>query len=179
MAKAITDYTLDGDGTLTTFVGKEVHNVMYNVDNLMEVQMHISEQNNELFNNHLKTSTKYKFNKTNYNILIAEFMGGVLSSVPNLINLPQTRGDANIHSVKGSEVLLNGTYSVHRLSELKYHLSWDWLMPVVVRLFDDEYNEFDGADDLNFRLNDALLEVNLDSLYSIVLEFINEYNKTK
>ena len=62
--------------------------------------------------------------------------------------------------------------------DVKYHTSWDWLMPVVVRLFDDEYNEFDGADDLSFRLNDTLLETNLDSLYSIVLEFINEYNKT-
>ena len=61
---------------------------------------------------------------------------------------------------------------------LKYHTSWDWLMPVVVKLFDDEYNEFDGADDLSFRLNDTLLETNLDSLYSIVVEFINEYNKT-
>ena len=62
--------------------------------------------------------------------------------------------------------------------ELQYHISWDWLIPVVERLFDDEYNEFDGADDLSFRLNDTLLEVNLDSLYSIVVEFINEYNKT-
>lgn len=66
MAKAITDYTLDGNGTLTTFVGKEVHNVMYNVDNLMEVQMHISEQNNELFNNHLKTRIKYKLKKSRF-----------------------------------------------------------------------------------------------------------------
>ena len=62
--------------------------------------------------------------------------------------------------------------------DVKYHTSWDWLMPVVVRLFDDEYNEFDGADDLSFRLNDTLLETNLDSLYRIVVEFINEYNKT-
>tara|TARA_R110002110_G_scaffold104119_3_gene262745 strand:+ start:188 stop:472 length:285 start_codon:yes stop_codon:yes gene_type:complete len=62
--------------------------------------------------------------------------------------------------------------------DVKYHTSWDWLMPVVVRLFDDEYNEFDGADDLSFRLNDTLLETNLDSLYNIVVEFINEYNKT-
>ena len=62
--------------------------------------------------------------------------------------------------------------------QLPYKTSWDWLMPVVVRLFDDEYNEFDGADDLSFRLNDTLLETNLDSLYSIVVEFINEYNKT-
>tara|TARA_R110001632_G_scaffold220581_1_gene350632 strand:- start:227 stop:469 length:243 start_codon:yes stop_codon:yes gene_type:complete len=61
---------------------------------------------------------------------------------------------------------------------MEYHTSWDWLMPVVVKLFDDKYNEFDGADDLSFRLNDTLLETNLDSLYSIVVEFINEYNKT-
>lgn len=55
MAKAITDYTLDGNGTLTTFVGTEVHNVVYNVSTLFEAQMHISEQNNELFNKHLLT----------------------------------------------------------------------------------------------------------------------------
>ena len=64
------------------------------------------------------------------------------------------------------------------LQDTHYHTSWDWLMPVVVRLFDDEYNEFDGADDLSFRLNDTLLETNLDSLYSIVVLFINAYNKT-
>jgi len=52
MPKAITGFTLDGDGTLTTFVGKEVHNVMYNVDTFFEAQMHISEQNNKLFNKH-------------------------------------------------------------------------------------------------------------------------------
>jgi hypothetical protein len=46
-----------------------------------------------------------------------------------------------------------------------------------VKLFDDEYNEFDGVGDLSFRLNDTLLETNLDSLYKIVVEFINEYNK--
>ena len=68
------------------------------------------------------------------NVLIAEFMGGILSSVPNLINLPQTIGDANILVVKGSEMLPNGTYSVHRLNELQYHTSWDWLMPVVDKI---------------------------------------------
>ena len=55
MAKAITDYTLD-HGTLTTFVGTEVHNIMENVDTFFEAQMYISEQNNNLFNNHLKKS---------------------------------------------------------------------------------------------------------------------------
>lgn len=73
-----------------------------------------------------------------------------------------------------------GKFGLERVSalNLRYHTSWDWLMPVVVKLFDDEYNEFDGVGDLSFRLNDTLLETNLDSLYSIVVEFINEYNKT-
>jgi hypothetical protein len=60
--------------------------------------------------------------------------------------------------------------------ELLFDQSWDWLMPVVVKLFDDEYNEFDGVGDLSFRLNDTLLETNLDSLYSIVVEFIKNQN---
>jgi len=106
------------------------------------------------------------------NVLIAEFMGGVLSSVPNLINLPQTRGDANIHSVKGSEVLPNGTYSVHRLSELKYHSSWDWLMPVAIVI--------GGHGNLlaamkNLRPYGVLRTI--EDIHQAVVEFINEYNK--
>jgi hypothetical protein len=112
------------------------------------------------------------------NKLIAEFMGGIKSSVPNLINLPQTIGQSSILCVKGSEGLPSSTYKVERINELQYDSSWDWLMPVVVKLFDNEYNEFDGADDLMFRLNDAIMETNLDSLHRIVVEFINEYNKT-
>jgi hypothetical protein len=112
------------------------------------------------------------------NKVIAEFMGGIKSSVPNLINLPQTIGQSSILCVKGSEGLPSSTYKVERINELQYDSSWDWLMPVVVKLFDNEYNEFDGADDLMFRLNDAIMETNLDSLHRIVVEFINEYNKT-
>tara|TARA_B110000483_G_C18010161_1_gene470820 strand:- start:137 stop:427 length:291 start_codon:yes stop_codon:yes gene_type:complete len=92
------------------------------------------------------------------NKLIAEFMG--------------IRYAENRNSHKSSDYYYEDI-------ELEYHTSWDWLMPVVVRLFDViQYNEFDGADNLSFRLNDTLLETNLDSLYNIVVEFINEYNKT-
>ena len=54
----------------------------------------------------------------------------------------------------------------------KYHTSWDWLMPVVIKCFevDDSVN-----DDLNFKLNDALLETNIDRLYKVVVEFIKNY----
>ena len=100
-------------------------------------------------------------------------MGGVLSSVPNLINLPQTRGDANILSVKGSEVLPNGTYSVHRLSELKYHTSWDWLMPVVEKCYHNGAEENEVGD-----ITHALLDCDIDHLYISVVEFIIQYNKT-
>ena len=106
------------------------------------------------------------------NKLIAEFMGGVLSSVPNLINLPQTRGDANIYSVKGSEVLPNGTYSVHRLSELKYHSSWDWLMPVVEKCYDNGADENEVGD-----ITHALLDCDIDHTHRAVVEFINQLNR--
>ncbi len=52
---------------------------------------------------------------------------------------------------------------------------WDWLMPVVIKCFD---KHFDSSDDLNFKLNDALLETNIELLYNEVVEFINQYNKT-
>jgi len=99
------------------------------------------------------------------NVLIAEFMGGILSSVPNLINLPQTIGDANIPVVKGSEMLPNGTYSVHRLNELKYHTSWDWLMPVIIKMAD-------AREDTHYKLYKTI-----DEACEEVVEFINQLNK--
>jgi len=56
----------------------------------------------------------------------------------------------------------------------RYHKSWDWLMPVAIKCFD---NHFENSDDLNFKLNDALLETNIESLYKAVVEFIKEYNR--
>ncbi len=109
------------------------------------------------------------------NKLIAEFMGGVLSPTPNLINLPQTRGDANIHSVKGSYVLPNGTYSVHRLNELKYHNSWDWLMPVVAKI---ENYLADNMGRVGY-FDDCLNSNDLEARYQSVVEFIKFYNAEK
>jgi hypothetical protein len=60
--------------------------------------------------------------------------------------------------------------------ELQYHTSWDWLMPVVIKCFD---KHFENSDDLNFKLNDALLETNIESLYKAVLEFIKQWKKIK
>ena len=91
------------------------------------------------------------------NKLIAEFMG----------LYPLSR--ASFISDKNQEYY-------ESLSELKYHESWDWLMPVVIKCFEvDEQTN----DDLNFKLNDALLETNIDSLYKVVVEFIKDYNNER
>jgi len=52
--------------------------------------------------------------------------------------------------------------------ELKYHASWDWLMPVVQKCYkiDDE----EGFDNLV----DAVSTLNIDSTHKAVVEFIKQ-----
>jgi len=89
----------------------------------------------------------------NDNKLIAEFMGVFHQG----IFPPVTIGE-----------------QMYTLDELHYHTSWDWLIPVVVKCFDEQEKV---SSDLSFKLNDALLETNIQTLYEIVVEFIKEYNK--
>ena len=95
------------------------------------------------------------------NKLIAEFMG--------LDTEVFKSGKVNYYyydKVSKQEIFLEA-------HELSYNVSWDWLIPVVIKCF--EVSE-QTNDDLNFKLNDALLETNIDSLYKAVVEFIKEYN---
>jgi len=111
-----------------------------------------------------------------YNKLIAEFMSGIPSSVPNLINLPQTIGESRILCVKGSEGLPSGTYAVKRISDLKYHTSWDWLMPVVQKIGDDYYNT--PFDETFSKLTEGYENIwTIEDTYKAVVEFIQEYNR--
>ena len=122
------------------------------------------------------------------NKLIAEFMGGKLSAhSPNLINMPQTIGDAKIHCVKGSELLPNGTYSLFYLHELKYHSSWDWLMSVVekiesvqawhVEISTDSCTLHNGL--LKEPIFETYMKTKIEATYNAVVEFIKWYNKEK
>jgi len=106
------------------------------------------------------------------NKIIAEFMGGIKSSVPNLINLPQTIGQSSILCVKGSEGLPSSAYKVERINELQYHSSWDWLMPVAEKCLTTN----EPTDGQHYFINDALLTCNIDVVYDRVVEFIKEYN---
>ena len=67
----------------------------------------------------------------------------------------------------------DNTLDVVHENNLKYHSSWDWLMPVVEKCFDG-LMENDNWDDLNFCLNDALLTTNIDEVYKAVINIIKQ-----
>ena len=70
----------------------------------------------------------------------------------------------------------NGIYfeQGYILSELEYHTSWDWLMPVVEKIKDLGYSqELDKID------NVLTCDLRINSLYKAVVEFIKWYNENK
>ena len=58
------------------------------------------------------------------------------------------------------------------IDELKYHSSWDWLMPVAEKCLTTN----EPTDGQHYFINDALLTCNIDVVYDRVVEFIKEYN---
>ena len=88
----------------------------------------------------------------NDNKLIAEFMGLVVSDRDNYTSELHTNVDA----------------------DLKYHTSWDWLMPVaneIIKSRDEQNADWDLTD-----LKYALCTTNIEHVYKAVVEFIKEYN---
>ena len=84
------------------------------------------------------------------NRLIAEFMGLVVSNREDYHSSLHTNVDA----------------------DLKYHTSWDWLMPVAKKCINPEVNT-EGWDNLAVKLTTC----NSDEVYEAVVEFIKQYNK--
>ena len=110
-------------------------------------------------------------NYTN-NKLIAEFMG-----YPRMTDAVDDRTIA--YDIGESIMNVDNTNNenednVFHPDDMQFRASWDWLMPVVVKCF-DVFDQTNLTDDLNFKLNDALLETNIDSLYKAVVEFIKQY----
>lgn len=58
-------------------------------------------------------------------------------------------------------------------SELLYHTSWDWLMPVAEKI----YKERGLDDEIVLMIRDSVAELNIESMYKTIVEFINEHNK--
>ena len=86
------------------------------------------------------------------NKLIAEFMG---------------RGGTFNHD---KTMICTGSYP-DTMTLMKYHTSWDWLMPVLTKCM-----QTGGDTDKWDHLYNVLSELNIDELYKAVVEFIKDHN---
>lgn len=103
------------------------------------------------------------------NKLIAEFMGATLvdwlSEVDPTYNLKENS-------------------CIYRISEMQYHASWDWLMPVVEKIEQDKSIAFglvrNGAKFLKDGnvIADSVCDTKIDAVYYAVIQFIEWYNTT-
>ncbi len=91
---------------------------------------------------------------TQNNKLIAEFMGMEL-------------GDDKTMYYDDAENLHPPT----PINELKFHTSWDWLMPVVETCYDNGADENEVGD-----ITHALLDCDIAHTYKAVVKFIKQYN---
>ena len=91
------------------------------------------------------------------NQIIAEFMG------VNVITLDDVRKNKNPYFSSADGYLEDN---------LKYHTSWDWLMPVVDKI--EQVHEGVPQELINLSLFSTR-----DEVYKAVVEFINQYNKNK
>ena len=94
------------------------------------------------------------------NKMIAEFMRWDIKS---LTTIPPNLHLSNLQLDNGD------------IMELKFHESWDWLMPVVDKMNTTElWDEYDIS-----YLATYLVSVDINATYNAVVEFINEYNKNE
>ena len=99
------------------------------------------------------------------NKLIADFMGVQYKSDEDYV---KTLEEMRLHNI--------GYEQGYMESQLKYHESWDWLMPVVEECRLESRCKYD-TDDAWDKIHWALEEVNKEEIYKAVVEFIKQYNK--
>lgn len=116
---------------------------------------------------------------TNGNKLIAEFMGCKIVSNDFIFpdEMKHLYAPSNLYEME------DGIYNFScDVSEIKYHSSWDWLMPVVEKV--SNIVGFKGMDECNEtewyilkRLFDLRISANITSVWIAVIEFIKWYNE--
>jgi len=63
---------------------------------------------------------------------------------------------------------------LHTGNELKFHTSWDWLMPVVAKCHEE------NSKAIRLEIGHRnMYGANISIVYEAVVEFINQYNKNK
>ena len=99
------------------------------------------------------------------NKLIAEFMGAK----------PLVLGGSTEYEMYGVlDCIEDGVDEKHYYidDEMRFHESWDWLMPVVESCFE----RLDARDTSADEIKRQLLVCNMSGVYDAVVEFINQYN---
>jgi len=90
------------------------------------------------------------------NILIAEFMG-----------------------VETTDGLVFQDNNTHEFHPIKYHTSWDWLMPVVdkikILVMEDDSDELYNSEEWD-NITHTLVQIEIKSVYQAVVEFIKNQN---
>ena len=124
-------------------------------DNKRTTKQVIAEQ--QAINRKLWAKENGRLHHVDANKLIAEFMG-----------VPQGE-----HTHFMVEPFALESYA--NVDDLKYDISWDWLMPVVQKCFDTQQPQ-EGQ---HYFINESLLTMDIEVVYDRVVEFINQYNKTK
>ena len=92
------------------------------------------------------------------NKLIAEFMGCVEN--PN-------------NGVWNTECPFEG--KGHDLETMKYHTSWDWLIPVIKKINLQLHPDTRGA----WRMITNCVEYKIEDVHNQVVQFINQYNENE
>jgi hypothetical protein len=97
----------------------------------------------------------------------------------NTLNNELIAGFMNVQKV------MKGRWSTHYFTEwvedgldypeLRYDTSWDWLMPVVTKIFSLDVTPSEERSSINDALNDA----HLPTLYVAVVDFIKWYNRVE
>ena len=107
----------------------------------------------------------------NNNKLIAEFMGAVGTPKYN-----PTEWDVYITGCLDVDSDDENAQHFYTPDEMKYHTSWDWLMPVVSKITrDEQYIDNDYRE----HLLDIVPYGHIEDTYDAVVEFIKQYNDEK
>jgi len=100
----------------------------------------------------------------NDNKLIAEFMG------------LYKKHDTTLYKYKGVDEKGEFQFDI-KLQEMRYHTSWDWLMPVVIKCKESvDYCSDDNALKYHNIEDEMLSQLSIEDTYNAVVEFIKEHN---
>jgi hypothetical protein len=99
-------------------------------------------------------------------LMIANFMGA-------------TKLESDRFYIPFHGIINDNTLELGRGKVMKYHCSWDWLMPVVRKCIEvaaDSKDEVMFLSDEYTSILDTVPLANIESVYKVVVEFIKKYN---